>query len=149
MFIVGLDEAQVTEMSISQRMVDELMWKSNSIHSSQNSFSYILPSYILPCSKFACQLFWHHFGLNKQMPNVVHSWVINQSLDRDWLSQPSPSTTNQGSSRTCSRDLYVWWKGNLVDLEPCWLFKHWTKTYVPTTLGSHWVCIGNVLNPAN
>ena len=27
--------------------------------------------------------------------------------------------------------------------------KHWTKTYIPTTLGIHWVCIGNVLNPAN
>ena len=26
---------------------------------------------------------------------------------------------------------------------------HWTKTYIPTTLGIHWVCIGNVLNPAN
>ena len=27
--------------------------------------------------------------------------------------------------------------------------KHWTKRYVSTTLGIHWVCIGNVLNPAN
>ena len=26
---------------------------------------------------------------------------------------------------------------------------HWTKTYIPTTLGIHWVCVGNVLNPAN
>ena len=26
---------------------------------------------------------------------------------------------------------------------------HWTKRHVPTTLGIHWVCIGNVLNPAN
>ena len=26
---------------------------------------------------------------------------------------------------------------------------HWTKTYIPTTLGIHWVCIGKVLNPAN
>ena len=26
---------------------------------------------------------------------------------------------------------------------------HWTKRYASTTLGIHWVCIGNVLNPAN
>ena len=26
---------------------------------------------------------------------------------------------------------------------------HWTKTYVPTTLGIQWVCIGNVLKTAN
>ena len=26
---------------------------------------------------------------------------------------------------------------------------HCTKTYVSTTLGIHWVCIGNVLNPVN
>ena len=26
---------------------------------------------------------------------------------------------------------------------------HWAKRYVPTTLGIHWVCIGNILNPAN
>ena len=29
------------------------------------------------------------------------------------------------------------------------LHLHWTKTYILTTLGIHWVCIGNVLNPAN
>ena len=26
---------------------------------------------------------------------------------------------------------------------------HWAQRYVPITLGIHWVCIGNVLNPAN
>ena len=26
---------------------------------------------------------------------------------------------------------------------------HWAKTYIPTTLGIHWVCIVNVLKPAN
>ena len=25
---------------------------------------------------------------------------------------------------------------------------HWTKSYVPTTLGIRWVCIRNILNPA-
>ena len=26
---------------------------------------------------------------------------------------------------------------------------HWTKTYIPTTLGIYWVGVGNVTNPAN
>ena len=37
----------------------------------------------------------------------------------------------------------------LINLAVLTLIKHWTKTYIPTTLGIHWVCIGNVLNPAN
>ena len=43
----------------------------------------------------------------------------------------------------CKRDMKA------CDIDTSSWETHWTKTYIPTTLGIHWVCIGNVLNPVN